>query len=76
MSPRTKRTPKKLKYALEDRRDAARDEYAQPGIAIGVHHPRWGFISFASVVYGCEEAKELGGQMAIAKSIVKALNAQ
>jgi hypothetical protein len=52
----------------------AADEYDEPGIAIGVKHPKWGFISFASVFYGCTEAKELGEQMELAQRIVDALN--
>jgi len=62
-------------WSLEDRRDMAADEYDEPGIAIGAELPGIGFVSIASVVMGCEEAKALGTQEEIAQRIVNALNA-
>lgn len=61
-------------WRVDDRRDMAEDEYSEPGIAIGAELPEVGFVSVASVVYGCEEAKALGDQMDIAQRIVAALN--
>jgi hypothetical protein len=63
------------KWRLDDRRAMSMNEYSDPGICIGVDLPDVGFVSIASVVYGCAEAKELGDQMEIAARIVKALNA-
>ncbi len=64
------------RWTCEDRRDQYGDEYSEPGIAIGVELPEVGFVSIASVVMGCEEAKVLGTQEELAKRIVDALNAQ
>lgn len=61
-------------WSLEDRREADIDEYSGQGVVIGMKLPEVGFVSVASVVYGCTEAKEIGGQMEIAQRIVTALN--
>lgn len=66
--------PSYTPWSTDDRRDMARDEYDEPGIAIGKELPGVGFVSVASVVMGCEEAKALGTQEEIAKRIVDALN--